>query len=57
MKKYSQINIKVYAEPGSRLELAVVSLLKGAGTHRKAIRENFKKRKEKQLRKIERGRL
>jgi len=54
MKKYESINLSVVAESGSKLEQAILQSLKDVDANRKRLREEFKNRKEKQVKKIER---
>jgi hypothetical protein len=57
MKKDSTIVVDVCAEEGSKLEKVVAGLLNDIDANRARLREEFRKKKQKQLKKIERRRL
>jgi hypothetical protein len=57
MKKDSTIVVNVCAKDGSRLEKAITGLLNDVDANRARLKEEFRKKKQKQLKKIERRRL
>ncbi|MEI9910529.1 MAG: hypothetical protein WDO71_13175 [Bacteroidota bacterium] len=57
MKRDSTIVVNVCAKDGSKLEKAVAGLLNDIDANRARLREEFRKKKQKQLKKIERRRL
>ncbi len=54
MKRIEPITFEVVAASGSKLEKVVMQLLKDMDANRKRLKDDFIKRKEKQLKKLER---
>jgi hypothetical protein len=57
VKKDNTIRMEVYAEEGSKLESVVLHLLTDITANHTRLKEEYKKKKQKQLKKIERRRL